>query len=166
MNFICSEINKAKDETSTFSQQRVSMREEIARLEMASKDLTKKIIESGKLENKLEKKKSKVDACRQNRHYELKIEHARIIDVYQKIRVEMSLIQENMENPIAIDTLKEIRKQEQALRIQNLTQEIEDNEMDLECPMRFELCTTPVFMCPLSHEICNQCRPKMIACPQ
>ena len=56
INDICSEIDRAKDETSTFSQQRVIMREEIARLEMASKDLTKKIIESGQLENKLEKK--------------------------------------------------------------------------------------------------------------
>ena len=73
------------------------MREEIAKFEMESRDLTKKIIESGKIENKLEKKKRKDDVCQQNKHYELKIEHSRIIGVYQKIRVEMSLIEENME---------------------------------------------------------------------
>ena len=78
----------------------------------------------------------------------------------QKIKFELSLIQENIEN----NTLERNKRNKDTLnysRIQNRTTEIEENERDLECPVCLELCNTPILMCPLSHEICNQCQPKI-----
>eukprot|EP00092_Neocalanus_flemingeri_P018467 GFUD01019986.1.p1 GENE.GFUD01019986.1~~GFUD01019986.1.p1 ORF type:complete len:105 (+),score=37.09 GFUD01019986.1:164-478(+) len=51
-------------------------------------------------------------------------------------------------------------------RTHKLAKEIEEKERDLECPVCFEVCTKPIFMCDLSHQICKQCRPKMKVCPQ
>ena len=47
-----------------------------------------------------------------------------------------------------------------------LTKEIYEKEQDLECPVCFEVCTKPIFMCDHSRQICNQCQPKMKVCPQ
>ena len=80
-------------------------------------------------------------------------------------KFKLSLIQEKIEN----NTLEGNKQNKDTLnysRIQNLTKEIEDNERDMECPVCFELCNTPILMCPLSHEICNQCQPKVKSCPQ
>eukprot|EP00092_Neocalanus_flemingeri_P072994 GFUD01089959.1.p2 GENE.GFUD01089959.1~~GFUD01089959.1.p2 ORF type:complete len:116 (+),score=33.95 GFUD01089959.1:158-505(+) len=51
-------------------------------------------------------------------------------------------------------------------RTHQLAKEIEEEERDVECPVCFELCSKPIFMCDLSHQICKQCRPKMKVCPQ
>ena len=64
---ITSQVNEAKKEVTAMSQKRDLVRKEIARLEEESKDVTKKIIEAGKVEEKWMKKRRKVHALRKER---------------------------------------------------------------------------------------------------
>ena len=95
--------------------------------------------------------------------YEQKIEKAKLLDAIRKIKFELKKVQNY--DAKEIDN-KESKKDRKAERTHQLATEIEEKERDLECPVCFEVCTKPIFMCDLSHQICKQCRPKMKVCPQ
>ena len=42
-----------------------------------------------------------------------------------------------------------------------ITKKIEAKEKDLECPVCFEVASTPIFKCLEDHLICSVCRPKV-----
>ena len=164
---LMSEETNIGDQMSSYCRQRDRVREEIARLEMESKDLAKRIVETETKKNKLAKTRHKAEAHTDERLYEQKIEKAKILDTIQKIGLDLRMIQDN--NKKQIDTLKENSEERidlKAERTQQLAKEIEEKERDLECPVCFDVCTRPVYMCHLSHQICSQCRPKMKVCPQ
>eukprot|EP00092_Neocalanus_flemingeri_P032984 GFUD01035868.1.p1 GENE.GFUD01035868.1~~GFUD01035868.1.p1 ORF type:complete len:380 (+),score=110.30 GFUD01035868.1:38-1177(+) len=157
-----SEETNAEEQNSTFCRERERVREEIARLELESKDLATKIVESETNRIKLVKKRHKLEARTDARLYEQKIEKTKYIDAIQKIKLELSRIQEYER----IENKKKDTSDLKAKRTNQLAIEIEEKERDLECPVCFEVCTKPIFMCDISHQICKQCRPKMKVCPQ
>ena len=52
------------------------------------------------------------------------------------------------------------------LLLQFLESEIEDLEKELECPVCFNLATSPIFKCDDDHLICSSCKLKLMNCPQ
>jgi hypothetical protein len=99
--------------------------------------------------------------------YEHKIEKAKLQDSIQKIQFELSRIEDDNEKGFGFN--KKSNKENANFkidRVNQLVKEIEEKERDLECPVCFEICVAPIYMCDLSHQICKQCRPKMNNCPQ
>ena len=43
----------------------------------------------------------------------------------------------------------------------NIDKKIEAKESDLECPVCFEVCASPIYSCDEQHIICSECRPKV-----
>lgn len=50
--------------------------------------------------------------------------------------------------------------------IQFIESEIEDLEKELECPVCFNLASSPIFKCEDDHLICSSCKVKLRSCPQ
>ena len=49
--------------------------------------------------------------------------------------------------------------------LDHLDRQIASKEAELECPVCFNLCSSPILMCSSQHPICNQCQPKVQVCP-
>ena len=47
-----------------------------------------------------------------------------------------------------------------------LNKSISTKERELECPLCLEVSEPPIFMCPESHLICENCKPKVEKCPE
>ena len=163
---LVSEETNAEENMSAFCRKRKTIREELARLELESKVVAKNIVESETNRSKLAKKRHKVEARTEESLYEKKIDKAKLLDAIQKIRFELSRVHGDDEKERDSIEDKEEKSDKKSERTQELATEIEEKERDLECPVCFELCTKPIFMCHLSHQICKQCQPKMKVCPQ
>ena len=99
--------------------------------------------------------------------YEHNIEKAKILDFIQKIKLELFRIDDY--DRIKLKLIEANNKEETNVKsniINTLTKYIEETERDLECPVCFDLCAAPIYMCSRSHQICHECRPKMKVCPQ
>ena len=164
---LVSEETNAEEQKDGFCRQRERIKEEVARLELEGKELAKNIVGSETNRNKLVKKRHKFESRTDERLYELKVKKAKLLDAIQKIRFELTMIQDHERREM--DTNKETKEEKDSRkseRAKQLTKEIEEKERDLECPVCFEVCTKPIFMCDHSHQICKHCRPKMKVCPQ
>ena len=51
-------------------------------------------------------------------------------------------------------------------KLDYISKKIEAKEKDLECPVCFEVASTPIFKCSEDHLICSVCRPKVLKCPE
>ena len=51
-------------------------------------------------------------------------------------------------------------------KLDYISKKIEAKEKDLECPVCFEVASTPIFKCMEDHLICSVCRPKVSECPE
>ena len=49
--------------------------------------------------------------------------------------------------------------------LQFLIESIEEKEKSLECPVCFDVASSPIFCCPLIHLICSACRLQVVQCP-
>ena len=164
---IVSEETAVETQQAELCRQRESNREEIARLELEQKELARHLIDTDSMKRKLGKKRKKSEDLIEEKLYEHKIEKAKILDSIQKMKFELSRIDEHGENKVQIIETSITEKANPKTGIINtLSKEIEEKERDLECPVCFELCLAPIYMCGLSHHICQACRPKMRACPQ
>ena len=165
---LVAEETNAEEEKAAFCRQREKIKEDIARLELESKELAKKIIKADNNKNKLVKKRKKFEDRTEEKLYEHKIEKAKLQDSIQKTKFQLTRVQDQEGEKLCND--KRARNEEKvdlkAIRIDQLAKEIEEKERDLECPVCFELCNKPIFMCDLSHQICKECKPKMKFCPQ
>ena len=139
------------------------MSEEIARIEIENEGLAKKIVELEREKNKLTIKRHKIETQTEKKLFQQKTEKANIQDKIQKIEIELNSVQDEKDKRGSCDTDKtnDIAKQ-----TQQIAAEIEETERDLECPVCFEICSPPIYMCHLSHQICKKCCPKVKVCPQ
>ena len=160
-----SEETNIKEKIVLFCQQRQKIREDMVKHEFESKELAKKIVESETSRTKLVKKRQRIEARMQERLYELKTEKTKLLEAIQRIKVDMNKDKED--DATENENVKKIELPDLKLEKTNkLMKEIEEKERDLECPICFELCTKPIYMCDFSHQICKSCRPKMTLCPQ
>jgi hypothetical protein len=145
------------------SRQSERVREEIARLEIEYVGLAKNIVELEKEKTKLTNKRHKLVIQTEEKLSKQKTGKAQIQDNIQKIEIELNSDQDDKEKSPKCGTVK---TDIIAKRTQQIASEIEEKERDLECPVCFEICSPPIFMCHLSHQICKQCGPKVNVCPQ
>ena len=50
--------------------------------------------------------------------------------------------------------------------LEYITRQIEAKERELECPVCFEVASSPIFMCSEDHLVCSDCRTKLSQCPE
>ena len=152
---LVSEETAVESQQQELSGQRESGRKEIARLELEQKMLVKKIIDTDSRRKKLVKKRKRFEDQADEKIYEHKIEKAKLQDSIQTMQFELCRVVEtdfeSSEKREMTDIKSDITN--------SLSKEIEEKERDLECPVCFELCVSPIYMCDLSHQICQHCRP-------
>ena len=50
--------------------------------------------------------------------------------------------------------------------LEYITRQIKSKEEELECPVCFEVASSPIFMCSEDHLVCSVCRPLVSQCPE
>ena len=159
-----SEETKFKEQIAFYCRQRQMIREDMVKHESDSKELAKKIFECEANRTKLMKKKLRIESRTKEKLYELQAEKSRLLAAIEQIKEEMN---EDENDPVNIDNVIEtVDTKAKCDLVDKIMQEIDEKERDLECPVCFELCMKPIYMCENSHQICKSCRPKMITCPQ
>ena len=91
MAHLVAEETNAEKQKSAFCRQMERIKEEIAALELESKVLAKKIIESESNRNKLTKKRLKLEARTDERLQEHEIEKAKLLDAIEKIKSKLEV---------------------------------------------------------------------------
>ena len=160
---LVSEEARVEAEMNSCSTQMVRVMEEIARLKIQHEDLARKKVELESKRNKLTDQRHKIETQADESLFQQKAEKANILNKIKNIKIELNLVHDDKE---ATDECDMDKPELIATRIQQITKEIEEKERDLECPVCFDICARPIFMCHLSHQICKQCRPKVKVCPQ
>ena len=164
---IVSEGTAAEAQKVELCRQSESNVEEIARFELEQKELARKLIDTDSMKRKLGKKRKMCEKQMDEKLYELNIEKAKILVAIQKIKFELSRIDDYDKSKLTL--IKESNSEVTNSKydeINTLSKDIKEMERDLECPVCFELCAAPIYMCSRSHQICQECRPKMKVCPQ
>merc|ERR1711936_123152 len=132
-----------EEQKSKFCLQRNRLKEKIATLQLKSKAFVEKIIEAEIKRKDLEGKRHKFETQTDERLYELKVEKAKLQDIIQKTRFELMIIQDDeVEETPNTKKAREDDEDVKIKRIQVLEKEIEAKEIDLECPVCFEVCMT------------------------
>ena len=87
----------------------------------------------------------------------------------EEVRNDIEKLEEEIESLKAAESVQkkavEDRAQASPLpdswKFDYITKKIEAKEKDLECPVCFEVASTPIFKCLEDHLICSVCRPKV-----
>merc|ERR1712130_624836 len=128
---------------------------EIEKLVTRNKILASKIIESEKRKNNFEKKKQKVESRNEEKGKDFLIEQDKLLNVINNLKDELKLIERCLSEDFPVK--KELEKKTREQKMEDLAKEIEAMERDLECPVCFDVCSIPIFMCSNSHQICKKC---------
>ena len=115
---------------------------------------------------RLEKKKMKLELFQQSFTTET---NSRL----QKLQTEIDSLQQRIqtENPEKSSPEQPAPPPDAATResppfLRFLERQIEDVEIELECPVCFEIASeAPIFRCEEDHLICSKCREKVTSCP-
>ena len=156
---------KLNAEISSFCKERKKIRDDMAKYKLNNRELTKKILEKEANKNKLLQMRRKIEVKREEKLYDFKLEKAKLQRAIQKIKEELD--KDDSEYGSGKKAEKTLATTDTKVDTTNtLMKKIEELETDLECPVCFEVCSKPIYMCNFQHQICKSCRPKMTQCPQ
>ena len=144
--------------------QKLEIKEQMRQLETELNAIQNKDTEEKEAKDKLDKKKNKLEEFMDTFRKEAK-ETAAVFQTEIKTLKEsldnfqINLSDEKSEGKIHVDNPEH-------LLLKFIESEIEDLEKELECPVCFNLATSPIFKCDDDHLICSSCKVKLMSCPQ
>jgi hypothetical protein len=145
----------------------------LGELKKTDKRHAKTVADIRDLEANLKKLRDSVESIREEREVKLELVQMQKIDTQRKKktvaekkkelwekREKVLRLQKEMDNLTVGGNPDQSNKPLLAL----LDRQIATKKTDLECPVCFWTCATPIFRCPAYHLVCNTCRPRMQSC--
>jgi DNA repair exonuclease SbcCD ATPase subunit len=114
--------------------------------------------------NKIEKKKHKLGKFMESQAARAKHNTNRLMQEAETLKDQLKKL-ETSETDIGPVQTKSANSGNPEL-LQFIDRQIESLKRDLECPVCFEIASSPIFKCDDDHLICSGCRAKVTACPQ
>lgn len=157
MTTVIQNISSTEDRIQKLKKKVADREQKVVEITGDIKTFTAEMNEGVEIVAKLEEHKRELEARMEKELYEL---NKGVKDLEDKL----SVIDKNADKEIE-NYLPEPEESKEDKMIGFLDRSISAKERELECPACLEIPTAPVFMCPDSHLICQNCRPMLSRCP-
>merc|ERR1719319_1881023 len=154
-NLICN-ITDAEDQKAMKVKELVDIDNRLNELQTLRARLIKEAKEKDELMAKLSKKKDKLEVFMTSTTNETVSEMTTLEQELESLKLQLVKPTEEVQQPEASWTSP--LRQPNLQLLDFITSKIEAKEKELECPVCFEVASSPIYMCDELHLICSECR--------
>ena len=165
MSVLLSRVEDAEEEKHSMLKQVAELdnemqkiKDELAKMDERKGKLMKNMKGKDKKLNKSLKKKKQLEDLIEAEVNENKQARRELEKEIASLKAEIEALTKSKANPS--NSVDKAKLENQRFLL-NINKKIEAKESDLECPVCFEVSTTPIYSCNEQHIICSDCRPKV-----